>query len=128
MRLLALVPPGTNARSIYCDVLRGVQRAGHEVVHEDISPFVAAYQQRAAAGGERGAKAAAETGTLYARHLESLVREFKCDALITLGADGLMAMPWVPRARGGGGGDMCFAEAIGLPVVHYWLDAPFWAY
>src|SRR4051812_12999 len=102
MRLLALVPPGTNARSIYCDMLRGVQRAGHEVFPEDIGAFVATYQQRAQAGGERGAKGAADTASLYGRHLESLVRTLGCEAMITLAADAIMALPWAARPNGSG--------------------------
>lgn len=122
MRLLALVPPGTNARSIYCDMLRGVQRAGHSVFFEDIAAFVAAYQRASAANDASGA---GQTGTLYARHLESLAATLRCEAMVTLGVDGLMAMPWVAAADGR---PVSFVELIRLPVVHYWLDAPFWAY
>ncbi|MBL8763715.1 MAG: glycosyltransferase family 1 protein [Phycisphaerae bacterium] len=131
MRLMAMIPPGTNARSIFSDMLRGGQLAGHEVLFEDIALFIA--QIEAIRKGMTGQVAPTdpraarlnELQTGYAKYLESLARLRRIDAVVCLGLDPIMALPWGKRPDGHEGS---FLEAAGIPVVHFWLDAPFWAY
>ncbi len=119
MRLLALVPPGTNSRSQFIELLRGATLAGHTVVIEDVALFMAEVQKRHAAGAPID-----QTRTLYARYLEGMVREHRIDAVITIWIDPLTLLPIVPNT----GRESSFLEVLGIRCFHWWLDAPFWAY
>lgn len=127
MRFLALIPPGTNSRSIFADLLRGLQLAGHTVFFEDLSAFILEQQRMLRESGGRPTAAVQGMATTYARALENTFAARGCDAMITLWVDPLMALPFV-KADPKGEHSASFTEVLGIPVIHYWLDAPFWAY
>lgn len=124
VRFLALVPPGTNARSIFCDLLRGLQSAGHDVLFEDITFFVVEHQRRTQAAGGRADSPARELQQTYLSHLCRTVSARSCDAIITLWVDPLMLLPW-DRTEGR---TTSALAGLDVPILHFWLDAPFWAY
>lgn len=124
MRILALIPPGTNSRSIYTDLLRGLQMSGHTLIVEDVSPYVGQHQRLAQ--GRHGALTdeLKRMRSFYASHLASLVRTHRCELVLTLWIDPLMLLPWAQRD----GRLVSVFGSMGVPALHYWLDAPFWAY
>ncbi|HVZ94101.1 MAG TPA: glycosyltransferase [Phycisphaerales bacterium] len=132
MRLLALIPPGTNSRSIFMDMLRGMQLAasgsgGHTVFFEDISFFITESQKLIQASGGKPTDALRGLQTTFVLYLEALFARRGCDAIVTLWVDPLMALPFAkpdPKVEH----FASFTEILGIPTIHYWLDAPFWAY
>lgn len=123
MRLLALIPPGTNSRCQFLELLRGAQQAGHDVLFEEITLFIVEYQRRVAAKDT----GASEAATVFARYLEHTVRERRADAVMTLWLDPLTITPIV-RTDPATPRESSFLELLGVPSFHWWLDAPFWAY
>ncbi len=127
MRLLALIPPGTNSRTIFLDLLRGAQLAGHAVFFEDLSAFIVEQQRMLRDSGGKQTPSLQGMATTYARALEKTFAARGCDAMITLWVDPLMALPFgQPDAKSAHLAS--FTEMLGIPAIHYWLDAPFWAY
>jgi len=125
MRILALLPPGTNSRCQFAEFLRGLQLAGHEVLYEDTCLFVAQHQTlRAGAAPDAQAKLL-RFRTGYAKHLAVTFAVRRCDVVICLWADPLFQLLWGRKLDGSE--DSCL-EACGIPVMYWWLDAPFWAY
>lgn len=127
MRLLALIPPGTNTRSMFTDLLRGARQAGHDVIDEDLSLFIGMHQQRLAAAGGKADRAVLSLRATYASHIAHLVRSHRCDLAMCLWLDPMLALPLVsdparPDRR------LTFVAASGITTLHWWLDAPFWAY
>jgi hypothetical protein len=120
VRLLALIPPGTNARAMFQELVDGLEAAGAEVHREDAAPFVTRHNQLQAAASPT----LPQLRTLYARHLESLARTTRADAILTCWVDPLLLLPWLTRD----GRLVSFTESLGIPAIHWWLDAPFWAY
>lgn len=127
MRLLALIPPGTNSRAIFMDLLRGLQLAGHAVYFEDLAPFIVEQQRFLQQSGGKPTPALEGFATTYARFIEKCFAARGADAIITLWVDPLMALPFV-LADPARQHRASFTEMLGIPVIHYWLDAPFWAY
>lgn len=130
MRLLALVPPGTNARSQMTDLVRGARLAGHEVIDEDLSLFLAMHQQRIAATGNAGDRSVLSLRASYASHLAHVFKARGCDMALTLWLEPVTSLPLVsgPGPDGGTTGRLSFLAAAGVTMLHWWLDAPFWAY
>jgi hypothetical protein len=124
LRILALIPPGNYSRSIYADMLRGLELAGHTIILEDVSPYVSEHQRLAQ--GLKGVMSdeLKRVRAFYASHLVSLVTTYRCDLVVTLWIEPLMLLPWGQREGRIAG----VFESMGVPTLHYWLDAPFWAY
>lgn len=124
MRILALIPPGSNSRSIYADLLRGVQMSGHTLIVEDVAPYVGQHQRLAQGRDGAITDELKRVRSFYASHLASLARTHRCELVMTLWIDPLMLLPWGERD----GRLVSVFESMGVPALHYWLDAPFWAY
>ncbi|MDX2114516.1 MAG: glycosyltransferase [Planctomycetota bacterium] len=125
MRILALVPPGTNSRSQFSELLRGAQLAGHEVLFEDVTQFVAAHISLSKASAGKPDERTLRHQSSYARAVEHTFRARRCDVLAGLWNDPLHILPWV-RIRETGQ-MRSFLQMLGIPMIHWWLDAPFWA-
>lgn len=126
MRLLALIPPGTNSRCQYLELLRGAQLAGHQVFFEEVTLFLVEHQRRQAA--KVAPQVLNDFRNAYARYLESVARARRADALFTIWLDPLTLLPWVEAGTGAQRRPASFLEVLNLPCYHWWLDAPFWAY
>ncbi len=115
-RILFLLQPGTNSRWIFQDLIAGFERAGHTAIVFELGPLWQMYQAE---------KAASER---LKGHMTQLLidtcKTNRIDAAIGMWANSLMTFlnPTVD------GKAINVFEAIGLPHMLYWLDAPHWAH
>jgi glycosyltransferase involved in cell wall biosynthesis len=112
---------------MFADLIRGAREAGHEVIDEDLSLFIGMHQQRLAAAGGKADRAVFSLRASYASHIAHLIRAQRCDMAMCLWLDPLLALPMVsdqnrPERR------VSYLAAAGVTTLHWWLDAPFWAY
>lgn len=115
MRVLVLLQPGRNSRSIFLGLVRGLARAGHEPLVLELAPFWEAL-------GKSGAHRS-RVMTEAASALRGLMREHRPDASIAMWGNALTTfaggvVDGAPRSVFG---------ILDLPHCCWWLDAPQWA-
>lgn len=115
VRILFLVQPGTNSRSIFLDMIRGFEAAGHEPLVLELSSIWDQY------GPTQTTRVRAMTDAT--RKLRAFVRDQGVHAAVGMWANALAT--FVSGLHDGRA--VSVFDLIGLPHVLYWLDAPQWA-
>lgn len=115
MRILFLLQPGTNSRSIFLGLIRGAQTAGHTPLVMDLTPI---FQAMAAHPAQRPTIA-----TQAAQSLRQLVAQHRPDLSIAMWANGLTSFAGVQID----GHLLSVFDALKLPHLCWWLDGPQWA-
>lgn len=115
MRLLFLLQPGANSRSIFQGLIRGFADAGHHAMVLELAPFWNAYAREPA---RREALMAEAT-----RALADLVRRERAEATVAMWGNGISTFAGGMAA----GRPSSVFDVLGIPHLLYWLDAPHWA-
>lgn len=115
MRILFFLQPGGNSRSIFLDMIRGFQAAGHESVIMELAPVWAAYQQ---AGPNQAAAMSDVT-----RQVAAVMTEQNIDAAACMWGNALTTLM---HGMNNGRPETVF-DSLNVPLLCYWLDAPHWA-
>jgi glycosyltransferase involved in cell wall biosynthesis len=115
VRILFLVQPGTNSRSIFLDMIRGFADAGHQPVLMELGEV---WDQFGATQTTR-----IRAMTEATRRLRGVVRDQGIHAAVGMWANALAT--FVSGMHDGRA--VSVFDLIGLPHVLYWLDAPQWA-
>jgi hypothetical protein len=115
MRILFLLQPGTNSRSIFEGLIRGFAAAGHTSLVLELEPFWRAMN----AQPHRRQELAVEAS----RALAEVVRRERPDASAAMWANGIGTFAGGPV----GGAPGTIFDLLGLPHLAFWLDAPHWA-
>lgn len=115
MRLLFLLQPGKNSRSIFQGLIRGFADAGHHAMVLELAPFWNAYTREPA---RREALMGEAT-----RALADLIRRERAEATVAMWGNGISTF------AGGmaSGRPSTVFDVLGVPHLLYWLDAPHWA-
>lgn len=116
LNLLFLRQPGGNSREIFNDLIRGMAQAGHAVTVVDLADLWRANNSDPASRPRRNAE--------FTLQLAAAVRTHRFDATFGFWANLLTCV--APVIMDGRARDPF--EAIGVPHVMYWLDAPHWAH
>lgn len=116
MRLLALVHPGTNSRSIFTDMLQGMVRAGHRVDILELGPLWNACR----AGPEQAREAVLHE----TRRVHAFLTGQGVDAVVGMWGNAATSLM---LDHAGDGGPITIFDHIGVPHLFWWLDAPHWA-
>ncbi|MFA6046528.1 MAG: glycosyltransferase [Phycisphaerales bacterium] len=115
MRILFLLQPGTNSRSIFLGMIRGAQAAGHEPLVIELAPIFQAMAQHPTQRANIATQAAASLKAHVARH--------RPDLSIAMWANGLTSFAGVSLD----GQTLSIFDALKLPHICWWLDGPQWA-
>ncbi|MCC6675717.1 MAG: glycosyltransferase family 1 protein [Phycisphaerales bacterium] len=115
MRLLFLLQPGANSRSIFLDFIRGFRQAGHEALTLELAPIWHAYDQNPAA---RPALMSRFTGQLR----EALVAQ-RIDLTCAMWGNALTTLMHSTHD----GAPRTLFDLLNIPHLLFWLDAPHWA-
>lgn len=116
MNVLFLAHPGTNARSVFLDCARGFERAGCRVFHWELAPMWQATERDKALAP----RLVSEFTALFA----AFVKANRIDASVAMWANGLLSLMNAAKD----GRIVSAFDAIGLPHLLFWLDAPHWAH
>ncbi|QNN22323.1 glycosyltransferase family 1 protein [Planctomycetales bacterium ZRK34] len=112
MRLLFLLQPGTNSRSIFQDLIAGCRALGHDVLIFELEPIWSlsqrAPQQRTAVQGD------------ISRMLATFIQNNKIDLTIGMWANALTTLGLVNH----NGKVVTLFDAIEHPHLMIWLDSP----
>lgn len=117
--ILALVQPGTNSRDIFNDCLAGFEEAGHRVTRLDLGSIWQATarleQDQSRLGALKGD---------FTQLLMDLVKSNRIELAIGMWAN--VPMTFInPMVEGRAS---TVFDAMGVPLVWWWLDAPHWAH
>lgn len=115
MRLLFLLQPGTNSRSIFQGLIRGFADAGHHAMVLELAPFWNAYAREPARKEALMGEAT--------RALADLIRRERADATVAMWGNGISTFAGGMAA----GRPSTVFDVLGVPHLLYWLDAPHWA-
>lgn len=108
--------PGTNSREIFDGLYSGFAQAGHEVMRLELGPVWDAHKRNPAASPVLARQ--------FAAQLAASLRDLRIDLVVTMWMNGLNILEHAQ----GDGRLVTFFERVGVPLVQYWLDAPFWAH
>lgn len=115
-RVLAIVQPGSNSRSIMLDVLEGFEQAGAHLVVLELAPVWQAYER----SGSHRQQFARELAHMAA----STITANRIDFTVAMWANACMTLPgWSQDGK-----PASFFDLIGHPHLMFWLDAPHWAH
>lgn len=120
MHVLAVKQVGTNSRGILEAMLRGIERAGHRVSVLDFARWPALLRR----AGEREDAVLAAANEALASFAE-IRRVAPVDLSVGLWGDAVFAPTPLAHADGRA---MPLVEALGVPHLLYWIDAPWWVY
>lgn len=115
MRLLFLLQPGANSRSIFQGLIRGFADAGHHAMVLELAPFWNAYAREPARKEALMGEAT--------RALADLIRRERADATVAMWGNGISTFAGGMAA----GRPSTVFDVLGIPHLLYWLDAPHWA-
>lgn len=116
MKVLFLVHPGKNSRRIFQDMILGFERAGHAWLALDLS---AIWSEHTANPTRRDVLASGLTMTL-----RQAVQSQGIDATCAMWHNVVSTLGFVTIE----GRSLNPIEAMGVPHMMYWLDAPHWAH
>lgn len=115
MKVLFLLQPGTNSRSIFLDMIDGCRGAGHEAVVMELEPMWAlrqrAPQHQPAVQGD------------LARLVATYIQNNKVDLTVGMWANSLQTFG-LTQAPGNNGQAATIFDAINHPHLMFWLDTP----
>lgn len=117
--ILALIQPGTNSRDIFLDALAGFETAGHRVLRLDLGPI---WQATSRGDGQSEVQGALKGD--FTQMLMDLVRSNRIDMAIGMWAN--VPMTFINPMLEGRASTVF--DALGVPLVWWWLDAPHWAH
>lgn len=120
LRVLFFLHPGTNSRHIFLALMHGFEAAGHHVTSLDLGQLWAP-RNRLTEASQRHALT-----SQFANALRQHFRQHQVDLTIGMWANGLVDLPVTPDPLRPGK-LRPFADAVGVPHLCYWLDAPQWA-
>ncbi len=112
MRLLFLVQPGTNSRSIFLDIAAGCRASGHDVLTLELAPL---WQLSQRAGDQRQAIQGDLTQLLAA-----FIQHNRIDLTIGMWANAVSTLGLMNDA----GRPVTLFDAIKKPHLMIWLDTP----
>lgn len=115
MRILFLLQPGTNSRSIFVGMIHGARAAGHEPLVMELAPIFRALAQHPAQRVEIATQAAAGLRATVERH--------RPDLSIAMWANGITCFAGVSID----GQAFSIFDGLKLPHLCWWLDGPQWA-
>lgn len=116
MNVLFLLHPGGNSRSIFWDLVRGFERAGHRAIVYELGPLWQAWEKRA--------DLKPPLLSLASATVKSLVESNRVGLTVGMWANGLMST----MSGAGPEGPRSVFDLIGVPHLLFWLDAPQWAH
>lgn len=119
-RVLFLLQPGTNSRQIMIAIVQGFEDAGHVVQVCELAQVWQPLAQLTDAAQRR------ELLTQFANAVGSHIRQQRIDLVVSMWANGIASFPVYAHPTHPGKAQS-FLEALGVPHLCYWLDAPHWA-
>jgi spore maturation protein CgeB len=116
MRILFFLQPGTNSRSIFRDMIRGFEQAGHEAFTLHLGPLWEMFEKDPQSRPRKAADATAA--------VRSFIAQNRIDATAAMWANAPRTFTNVLQR----GRPATLFDAIGVPHLLIWLDAPHWAH
>ncbi|UCE62097.1 MAG: sulfotransferase [Phycisphaerales bacterium] len=114
LNILFLQHQGVLTRDVFFDIIEGYRQAGHNGLVLELAPIV----------NKREALSTQEQRTAYTRQVgdevKALATEKRIDLCVCMWGNGPAAFDHYDERN--------FFDAIGLPIVMHWLDAPQWAH
>lgn len=115
-RVLVLLQPGANSRSIMRDVIEGFEQSGAHTVVLELSTMWQAYER------SRGHRQ--QLGVDMANIVAGIIAANRIDFTVAMWANACMTLPGRQRD----GDARSFFDLINHPHLMFWLDAPHWAH
>ncbi|MDX2148459.1 MAG: glycosyltransferase [Planctomycetota bacterium] len=122
MNILFLVQPGTNSRRILLDMARGFHRAGHRTTTIELAPVWAALSAQP--------QRASEIKTQFTRELSRALLGHSIELCVAMWANALFSLVNLRTPAEGQtqARENTIFEALDIPHLLFWLDAPQWAH